>query len=245
MSTVMPSLPLPEGNVAVTGAASGIGRAVAVACADAGLGVFAFDRNGDRLANLAANADVKTQQLDARDATGVQDFMTSVPELVGVVHSVGITARRGILDTDPATYRQIVETNLTGSWHVVQAAASRLLSDGRAGSIVVITSINAQRPLAHQALYSACKAAVASLVASLATELGPAGIRVNAVAPGAIATSMNPGIENDRDIAERIPLRRVGRPEDVAGPVLFLLSDLAAYVTGATVAVDGGLLQTR
>lgn len=241
------------GRVAVvTGAAGGIGRAVALGLARAGGRVTAADRDGERLRDLVRSAeaedlDIRAVKLDVRDRKEVVGLFGAAERAGGVetmVHCAGVTARQSVLETDSDTWREVVEINLAGTLHCLQAAGRHMRDRGR-GAIVVITSVNASWPLPSQAIYSACKAAASSLVGSLSVELGPAGVRVNAIAPGAIATGMNPDIELDRDLARRIPLLRIGQPEDLVGPVLFLLSDRAAYVTGATLVVDGGLLQTR
>lgn len=246
------TLRCPERVAVVTGAASGIGRAVALGLARAGGTVMAADRDWDRLRDLVRSAeahdlDIRAVKLDVRDredAAGLFGAAGCVGGVEAMVHCAGVTARRSVLDTDPDTWREVVETDLAGTLHCLQAAGRHMRERGR-GAILVITSVNAGWPLPSQALYSACKAAASSLVGSLSVELGPAGVRVNAIAPGVIATGMNPGIELDRDLPRRIPLLRIGQPEDLVGPVLFLLSDRAAYVTGATLVVDGGLLQTR
>jgi NAD(P)-dependent dehydrogenase (short-subunit alcohol dehydrogenase family) len=128
----------------------------------------------------------------------------------------------------------------------MRAGMRQMREQRRHGSIVVITSINAAIGLADQAVYSAAKAGVTSLVGAAAIEGGPNGIRVNAVAPGSIRTrGMNPDAGNDPSSSAMIPLRRVGQPFDLVGPTRFLLSDESQYVTGCVLTVDGGLMHVR
>lgn len=144
-----------------------------------------------------------------------------------------------------ADYERIVSTNLTGSFVCLTVAARALVDQGLGGAMVAITSVNAQRPLVTQAVYSATKAALEVLVQTLAVELGRSGIRVNAVAAGAVDTPMNPRIQERTDIFAQLPLRRVGAPAEIAAAIRFLVSDAASYITGSSLVVDGGLLQVR
>jgi NAD(P)-dependent dehydrogenase (short-subunit alcohol dehydrogenase family) len=227
---------------------------VATAAAAAGQQVMATDIDERGLAGLALDARLRgwplgTMPLDVAQPRAMEGVLLSIAAgggtLHGLVHCAGITHRGPLLDTTMADYQRVVETNLSGSFICSTRAARFLVDQGRGGSIVVITSINARRPLLSQPVYSACKAAVEVLVSTLALEVAPAGIRVNAVAPGAVDTPMNPGAQMDPALLARIPIGRIGTPEDVAGPVLFLLSDEARYITGTSLTVDGGLSHLR
>jgi 3-oxoacyl-[acyl-carrier protein] reductase len=145
-----------------------------------------------------------------------------------------------IEDLEPDEWHQMMNANLTSAYLTTRAAIQRM---GDGGRVVLITSTAAQRGEAGHAHYAASKGALQAFVKSLATEVGPRGITVNAVAPGWVDTDMSApvlrGPYRDRIIAE-IPLRRIGAPEDVAGPVVFLVSDLARHVTGEVLNVNGG-----
>lgn len=242
------------GSVLVTGAASGIGRGVARAAAAAGRRVVATDIDDQGLGDLELEGrqqgwSLVTAPLDVAEPNAIEAVLASIAAdgepLGGLVHCAGITYRGPLLDMTMPDYHRVVETNLTGSFLCITSTARSLVAQGTGGSIVVITSINAQRPLLSQALYSACKAAVEVLVSTLALEVASAGVRVNAVAPGAVDTPMNPKAQSDPAGIARIPLGRLGTPEDIAGPVLFLLSDEARYITGTSLAVDGGVGHLR
>lgn len=247
-----PGWRLPRGAVIITGAGGGIGAAIALAVAAWGASTVGVDVDPAGLEALdrkstAQNLQLSTCVLDVRDQERVRNLVRTVARregLAGLVHCAGVTARAHLAETPAETFRDLVEVNLTGTFNCLQAASAEMRLQ-RAGSIVVITSVNALRPLPSQAVYSATKAGLESLVRSLAVDLAAEGVRVNAIAPGAIATAMNPGLLNDAYMAASIPIGRVGMPADLVGPTLFLLSDASAYVTGATLVVDGGLLNVR
>ncbi len=235
-------------TVVVTGAAGGIGGSIAAHIAGLGYHVVATDIDGDKLSELQLGAagSLDPRPLDIANEEQVSALFAE-PELraglVGVVLCAGATRRATLLESTTADTSALVQTNLLGTYFCLRAAAEAFADRG--GSIVVITSINAIRALPTQAVYSATKAALQSMVASAAVELGPRGIRVNAIAPGAVLTEMNPGLELDSSVAEDIPLRRVGRSSDMNGAAAFLLGDTSSYITGTTVVVDGGLLHVR
>lgn len=226
--------------VAVTGAANGIGRAVATACARFGADVALCDRDADNLA--AAVADIEAlgrravpQVLDVRDGEAVRGFFTHVGGTLGrldaLVNNAGGGFAAPFLEVSDKGQDALVRENFVSVTHCIRAAVP-LMTGG--GAIINITSIEAHRAGPTFAVYSAMKAAVANLTRSLALELGERLIRVNCVAPDVIPT---PGTG---PLTVRTPLPRQGTVDDVAAAVLFLASDLATFVTGSTVHVDGG-----
>jgi 3-oxoacyl-[acyl-carrier protein] reductase len=160
-----------------------------------------------------------------------------------LVNNAGVLADALLGMISPADVERVVATNLFGSIYHLQAA-SRLMRRGRSGSIVNMASIVGLTGNAGQAVYSSSKAAVVGLTRSAAKELAPLGIRVNAVAPGFIDTDMTRALPEEvfEERVASVKMGRLGRPEDVAGTVLYLASDLSAYVTGQVIGVDGGML---
>ena len=159
--------------------------------------------------------------------------------------NAGIVRFGPLLDATLDDWRAVVDVNLTGTFVAARAVARRMVAAGRPGSIVTITSMNGVAPGPNAGAYGATKAGVARLTQQMALEWGPHGIRANAVAPGLIDAGMSEPIYADPDIrqrrSDRVPLGRLGRSDDVAAVVLFLLSEAAGYVTGTEVLVDGGV----
>jgi L-rhamnose 1-dehydrogenase len=161
------------------------------------------------------------------------------------VNNAGICPFHSFLDMPQELYFKTVNTNLNGAYFAVQAAANRMREQGRGGSIIAISSISALVGGAMQTHYTPTKAGLHSLMQSCAIALGPYGIRCNSVLPGTIATDINKDDLADPEkrtrMEQRTVLGRLGEPNDLVGPVVFLASDMAAYVTGAALLVDGGL----
>lgn len=241
-------------NVLITGASRGIGRGTAIECARHGADL-ALNWFGDRAGIEETMAAVKALGRRAIEVEGdvarresAAPFIDAAARALGgidvFVSNAGICPFHAFLDTPPEVFERTMAVNLHGAYYMTQAAARRMKEQGRGGSLIAISSISALVGGGMQAHYTPTKAGVHSLMQSCAIALGPYGIRCNSVMPGTIATDINK--EDLADPAKRsymekrIPLGRLGEPKDVAGCVVFLASDLARYVTGAAVLVDGG-----
>lgn len=235
----------------VTGAGSGIGEGIARAMSRAGAFVIAADINGEAALRTAVSigADAAAFPLDVTDRAAADALAQRIQAELGpidtLVNNAGII-RRGKVD-DPATradWDATLAVNLTGVHTMVTAFLAQLKATR--GCIVNIGSIQSFVALPNSAAYTASKAAVRGLTQHLATELSPHGVRVNAIGPGLIATPLNERARQNPDymanFTHRIPMGRIGTPDDIAGPAVFLASDLARYVTGITMPVDGGFL---
>jgi NAD(P)-dependent dehydrogenase (short-subunit alcohol dehydrogenase family) len=230
-----------DGRVAlVTGAAVGIGEAIALALARFGADVAACDRDADGLADTvrgvrAAGRRAWQAVFDVRDDAAVRDFVSRVAGEAGrldvLVNNAGGSFRAPFLELSEKGQDALIRENFSSVASFVRAAAPHMPPGG---SIVNLTSIEASRAAPGWAVYAAMKAAVESLSRSLALELGDRGIRVNCIAPDVIPT---PGIGTP---PVRTPLPRAGHVDDVAGAAVYLASDLSAFVTGTTLHVDGG-----
>jgi L-rhamnose 1-dehydrogenase len=242
--------------VAVTGASRGIGRATAIACARQGahvaLNVFKDPDAAEEVAQAIRDLGRKVVVFDGdvADPDNAPRFIdAAVAGLGGLdvfVSNAGICPFHGFLDMPRETYERTVGVNMTGAYFMVQAAANQMVKQGRGGAVVAISSISALVGGEMQTHYTPTKAGVHSLMQSCAVALGKHGIRCNSVMPGTIATDINKDDLADPDkrryMEGRIPLGRLGAPEDIAQIVVFLASDMAAYVTGAAVLADGGAL---
>jgi NAD(P)-dependent dehydrogenase (short-subunit alcohol dehydrogenase family) len=248
----------PMSGVIVTGAGSGIGRATALVLAEAGRAVAVWDVDGDAAEAVADEARSRYRVaaasvgIDVRDTADFDRAIAASREAVGAiggfVHAAGIVGGGPIDDLDDAMWDAVLDVHLRSAALLIRALVPDLV--GEAGSaVVLIASIEALISNERIPAYSAAKAGMLGLARSSAARLGPRGVRVNAVCPGFIDTPMlRPALErepNARAVYERrVPLRRLGRPEDIARAVRFLLSDDAAYVTAAELVVDGGVTRT-
>jgi 3-oxoacyl-[acyl-carrier protein] reductase len=240
-----------EGRVSlVTGASRGIGRAIAQAFAAEGAHVVLAARDSAKLAEAVAEIQAKGGKaealaVDVADRASVEAAVAHVVSAHGrvdhLVNNAGVTRDNLLLRMKDEEWRQVLDTNLTGAFLCTQAVLKPMLKQ-RSGRIVTITSVVGLAGNAGQANYAASKAGVIGFTKSVAREVASRGITANAIAPGFIETDMTAAMsEKARDaVFAAIPLGRVGRPEDVAGAALFLVSDAAAYVTGQVLAVDGG-----
>jgi NAD(P)-dependent dehydrogenase (short-subunit alcohol dehydrogenase family) len=236
----------------ITGGGSGIGRAIALEAARGGARVAVGDAVADRAQRVEAELRELGAQafgctLDVRDAACCEAAAAAVEEKLGPIH--GMVACAGIsppfaADVMPdEAWTRCLDVNLTGMFRSVQAVGRRMLTRGH-GAIVTISSVDGLGGHAGRAHYSASKHGVIGLTRALAIEWGRRGVRVNSVAPGVVDTPLlKANIPPDHlqyAMVDRNPLGRLARPEEQAGPTLFLLSDAASYVNGSVLTVDGG-----
>lgn len=230
-------------HVLVTGGTSGIGLGIAEAFRAEGAVVTA---TGVTLAEVSEAArrheGLRTHLLDVRNGAEVESLIASLASLHHVVNCAGVI-RRGA-EHDPAVFADVIDINLTGTMRICAAARGRL-KESR-GSIVNTASVLSFFGGGLVPGYAASKGGIAQLTKSLAIAYAPDGIRVNAVAPGWIETPLTAALRENEErnaaILARTPLGRWGRPEDIAGGVLFLCSPLAGFVTGTVLAIDGGYM---
>jgi NAD(P)-dependent dehydrogenase (short-subunit alcohol dehydrogenase family) len=246
-----------DGKVAlVTGASRGLGRGFAEALAAAGATVALAARNTSALEEVragieAAGGKAFTVKLDvtvkAEAEAAVAACLAQAGGLDILVNNSGIAVTRRLLDVSEEDWSSVLDTNLTGAWFVAQAAARALVArykeTGETGSIVNISSLLGIRTNPGVIAYNAAKAGLDMVTRQMASELARNGVRVNSLAPGYILTDLNreyfesePGIA----LTARVPMRRLGLPDDLTGPLLFLASDASQYVTGQVLVVDGG-----
>ncbi|AXA53952.1 SDR family oxidoreductase [Pseudomonas thivervalensis] len=238
--------------VLVTGGAQGIGRAIVEAFALRGARVVIADLGLVRAEAVAgeltaAGCQVQAVGVDLADATAIFDMMTELEQRLGrldtLVHNAGYFPLTPFAEITPAILERTLAVNLSALFWLTQAALPMFRRQGR-GCVLVTSSVTGPR-VAYPGLshYAASKAGVNGFIRNAALELAPENVRVNGVEPGMIATPAMANLGDDgvnQDIARRVPLGRLGQPNDIAGAMLFLASSLAGYVTGQTLVVDGG-----
>lgn len=234
-------------RVLVTGGSSGIGAAIAQVFASNGDLVVATGATKEEVERAQVQSEstaISFQELDVRDGIAVQACIDEIDSLDVLVNCAGVIRRNA--EHEPEVFADVIDINLNGSMRVCTAAREKLKQ--RKGCIINTASMLSFFGGGLVPGYSASKGGIAQLTKSLAIAYAPDGIRVNAVAPGWIATQLTQALQEDRTRSEailsRTPLGRWGEPADVAGPVLFLASDAARFVTGVVLPVDGGYLIT-
>lgn len=248
-----------DGKVAiVTGATGGIGRAITAALASEGVRIVVNHLGAAGAANdlcdevRRAGADALALEADVGVREDVDRMVDATVDAFGgldiMVHNAGITTRQTIIETSAEDWDRVVRTNFYGAYHTATAAGRHMISRGRGGAIIAISSLHGKVAKAEMGAYCATKAAIDMLIKQLAVELAPHGIRANAVAPGTIDTGMNPvyfatddeSLRRKARLLDRVPMARLGEPETIGRTVAFIASPISSYTTGAIIYVDGG-----
>lgn len=246
----------------VTGGASGNGRQIALKIAEHGADVVVADvqeepREGGTpthdLVHEETDSDASFVECDVTDWDDVCEAVDVAKDFGGLdimVNNAGVLRTGSVTELTESDYETVMDVNVKGTFFGSKAAATWFLDEGRDGVVVNLSSMAGLVGGAENSLYCASKGAIRLFTYSLAAELGPHGVRVNAVHPGPIETQMiekdTPIVGTDREkpYKKSIPLQRFGRPEEVADAVLYLASDLSSYVTGASLTLDGGIANT-
>jgi NAD(P)-dependent dehydrogenase (short-subunit alcohol dehydrogenase family) len=239
-----------DGKIAaVIGAGSGIGEAVALGCGRLGARVACLDVETTKAEDVARRigAGAEARALDIRDGASVQSCFDDLKARHGsldiAICTPSINVRKPILAYSEDELARVLDVNVKGNFNVLRAAG-RIMTDQGSGSIVLFSSIRSLVVEPGQGVYAATKAAIVQLVRTAAAEFGPRGVRVNAVAPGVVDTPLTAPIKANPEwykaYSAKSVLGRWARPEEIAAPTLFLVSDAASYMTGTVVFVDGG-----
>ncbi|MEO1191075.1 MAG: SDR family oxidoreductase [Pseudomonadota bacterium] len=240
-------------QVFITGAASGIGLAMASAFVAEGAKVTLLDRDSDRVeaarADLAkeAGAAVWAMTADVAEAAEMTQAIAAAARAMEgldvVIANAGIGLTKPFLETTPEAFAAVHAVNIRGVFHTIWAGAREMIARGQAGSLLVNASVTGLRPSTERAAYGSSKAAAINLAQVAAIELAPQGLRVNAICPGPVATPLTEVMHDGPTRQEwetRVPMQRYGTPEEIADLAVFLASPRASYINGQAIAVDGG-----
>jgi NAD(P)-dependent dehydrogenase (short-subunit alcohol dehydrogenase family) len=234
----------------VIGAGSGIGEAGALALAAHGAEVLCADLREESANSVAAviregGGAADSAAVDVSDGSAVASLLGEFGKVDVLVTTPAINVRKRMLDTSPEEIETVLSINLVGTFNTITAAGRSMVATG-GGSIIAISSIRSQVVEPGQGVYAATKAGVLQMMRTLAAELGPQGVRANALAPGVVETPLTEQIKNNpewyRAYAEKGALGRWAQPIEMAGPIVFLASDASSYVTGSLLVADGGWL---
>ncbi len=237
-------------SMVVIGSGSGIGEAGALALAAHGASVVCADLDAEGAERTAAiivgnGGSARAAQVNAGDADSLEALFDGMDRIDGLVHTPAINVRKRLLELSGDEFDRVVALNLRGTFHAITAAGRRMADQG-SGSIIAISSIRSQLVEPGQGVYAATKAGVVQLVKTLAVELGPQNVRVNTIAPGVVETPLTKQITADEEwydaYASRSALGRWSTPDELAGPIVYLSSNAASFVTGSQLIVDGGWL---
>jgi glucose 1-dehydrogenase len=243
-------------NALVTGSDQGIGQAIALKLAEEGADVvvnYRRNREGaeqtrDRIRAFGRNCAVIQADVGNLESARklVEESIAALSSLNVLVNNAGIETRASFLDVTEEDYAAVIQVNMTAPFFLAQAFVRHVVEKQQAGAIINISSVHEELPFPHFTPYCMAKGGLKMMMRNLAIELGSCGITVNNIAPGAIETPINRNLMADpkllRGVLQNIPLHRLGQPADVAAVAAFLASPDAAYITGATIVVDGGLL---
>lgn len=253
MSTLQPfrdQFDLSGKTALVVGAGSGIGRSCTLALAAHGAHVVVTDLDGDAARAVADEisgdgGSAVADELDMSGPTAVGDYIDGLDRLDVLLTTPAINVRKPLLDVTDDEFDRVVDLNLKGTFRAIRAGGRRM-ADAGGGSIIAISSIRSQVVEPGQGVYAATKAGVLQMIRALAAELGPQGVRCNALAPGVVETPLTQQIKDQPDwydaYAQKGALGRWAQPDEMGGPVVFLASEASSFVTGSLLVVDGGWL---
>lgn len=239
----------------VTGSSSGIGKAIALTFAQEGAAVTVNYRSHSGDADevvrqiKSGGGEALAVQADISKPEDVKNMVERTVEEFGrldtLVNNAGMEEKMPFLDTPFEVWEKVIAVNLGGPWLGCQEAAQQMVKQGGGGRIINVSSVHEELPMPTNSPYCAAKGGLRMLMRTIAVELAQYDITVNNIAPGAVETPMDAEIEEDPDLygqlLSRIPLRRMGRPKEIADLAVYLASDSAAYVTGSTFVIDGGM----
>ena len=240
-----------KGKIAiVTGGSRGIGRAIVLELIQKGAKVaFTYIKSDEAAAKLLnkikeLKGEATAIKKTSRDFLSAKEVIKATVDTFGsldiLINNAGIIKDKALMMMEPSEWQEVIETNLTGYFNMAKASIVTMMKQ-KSGNIVNISSVAGIVGIPRQTNYAASKAGIIGFTKSLAKEVASYNIRVNAVAPGYIETDMTKGLKQKENLIKMIPFKRLGKPEEVAKTVSFLLSDNANYITGQVIKVDGGL----